>query len=126
MSFKLQSKDGSSMFVCRAEDNLNLDQFETDLEYDEGDAVQDLHILNLAASFIGEHECIFDPIPLGIHDSHLMLMVTTEANNNKETSNTEFKAEIFVKESMVETDIRQDNDIFISCPNSGDEIIIYS
>lgn len=116
---KLVGKDGNSMFLCHTEDDLNLDEFETDAEYDENQSSVSLDIHNLAASFIGEHECVFSELPPGFQNEHLKLMVTTEANALKDvTSKTEFKAELMVEHGATDNTQIVD-DIYINCPKSG-------
>lgn len=108
------------MFVCRAEEELNLDEFDTDAgDYDENGPAVAYDIQNLASSFIGEHDCVFDQVPSGLRSEHLKLMVTTEANAFQQvTPNTEFKAELIVERTT--TDNHQiDDDIYINCPKSG-------
>lgn len=107
------------MFVCRAEDELNLDEFETDFDYDENQSTVAFDIQNLAASFIGEHECVFSEVPDGFRSEHLKLIVTTEANIfHQDTPKTEFKAELLVERGA--TDNTQIDDyIYINCPKSG-------
>lgn len=116
---KLMGKDGNSMFLCHTEDELNLDEFETDSDYDENQSIG-FDIQNLAASFMGEHECVFTELPPGFQSEHLKLMVTADANALKgdQTSKTEFKAEIMVEHGA--TDNTQiDDDIYINCPKAG-------
>lgn len=108
------------MFVCHTEDELNLDEFETDVDYEEKEAPVALDIQNLAASFIGEHECVFSEVPSGFLNEHLKLMVTTEANAVQQAAaKTEFKAELVVEPGT--TDNAQiDDEIYINCPKSGE------
>lgn len=107
------------MFVCHTEDELNLDEFETDADYDENESSVSFDIQNLAVNFIGEHECVFSELPQGFSGEHLKLMVTTEANAlNQNAAKTEFKAEIFV-ERGVTNNTKIDDDIYINCPKSG-------
>lgn len=116
---RLTGKDGNPMFVCHTEDELNLDEFETDADYDESQSTVAFDIQNLAASFIGEHECVFSEVPQGFKSEHLKLMVTTDANVfNQVSIKTEFKAEILIEREV--TDNTQiDDDIYINCPKSG-------
>lgn len=118
---KLMGKDGNSMFLCHTEDELNLDEFETDSDYDENQpSVVGFDIQNLAASFMGEHECVFTEMPPGFQSEHLKLMVTAEANalKNDQTSKTEFKAELMVEHGAT-GNTQIDDDIYINCPKSG-------
>lgn len=123
---KLTGKDGNSMFVCRTEDELNLDEFEADVSSDENESPVSVDIQNLAASFIGEHECVFIEVPQGFQSENLNLMVTTEANAfNQVTKNTEFKAEILVERTT--TDSAQiDDEIYINCPKSGKQKVLWT
>lgn len=111
------------MFVCRAEEALNLDEFDTDVnDYENNANIAPVayDIQNLAASFIGEHDCVFDQVPSGLRSEHLKLMVTTEANAFQQVTvqNTQFKAELIVDRAT--TDNNQiDDDIYINCPESG-------
>lgn len=108
------------MFVCRADEELNLDEFDTEsLDYEENEAPVALDIQNLASSFIGEHDCIFDQVPNGLRSEHLKLMVTTEANAfNQVVPNKEFKAELIVERATTDNN-RIDDDIYVNCPKSG-------
>lgn len=108
------------MFVCRADEELNLDEFDTEsLDYEENESPVAFDIQNVAANFVGEHDCIFDQVPPGLRDEHLKLMVTTEANLFKQvTPNSEFKAELIVERSTTDSNQIQD-DIYINCPKSG-------
>lgn len=116
---KLAGKDGNSMFVCHTEDELNLDEFKTDFDYDESQSTVSFDIQNLAASFIGEHECVFSEVPPGFRSEHLKLMVTTEANVfNQVSTKTDFKAEILVERGVTDSTQIVDN-IYINCPKSG-------
>lgn len=112
--------NGDSMFVCHAEEELNLDEFETDIDYDEGgEGAVALDIQNVAASFVGEHDCIFDQIPVGLNSERVKLMVTTEANAiNQITSNSEFKAELIVGRATTENHHVTEN-IYVNCPKTG-------
>lgn len=125
---KLVDSNGNSMFVCHAEDELNLDQFETDIDYEENESSVSLDIQNLAVNFIGEHECVFSEVPAGFRSEHLKLMVTTEANAIKQSSTkTEFKAELIVEYGT--TDNAQiDDEVYINCPKSGEceSFLIYA
>lgn len=116
---KLIGNGGDSMFICHAEEELNLDEFETDIDYDEGDAAVAFDIKTVAASFVGEHDCIFDQIPIGLNSERIKLMVTTEANAiNQITSNTEFKAELIVERATT-VDNQITENIYVNCPKSG-------
>lgn len=111
------------MFLCHAEEELNLDEFETDTDYDNGDdggdAAVSIDIKNVAASFAGEHSCIFDQIPVGLNSERVTLMVTTEANAiNQVTSIAEFKAELIV-ERVTTVDNQITEEIYVNCPKSG-------
>lgn len=109
------------MFLCHAEEELNLDEFETDVDYVEvGDAAAvSFDIKNVAASFGGEHDCIFDQIPAGLNSEKVKLMVTTEANAiNQITSNTEFKAELIVDRATTANNHINEN-IYVNCPKTG-------
>lgn len=116
-TMKLIGNSGDSMFLCRAEEELNLDEFETDVDYDEQSVAFD--IKSVAASFIGEHDCIFDQVPAGLNNERVKLMVTTEANAiNQITSNTEFKAELIVERATTANN-RINENIYVNCPKSG-------
>lgn len=116
---KLTGKDGNPMFVCHTEDELNLDEFETDVDYDESQSTVAFDIQNLAANFIGEHECVFSEVPQGFKSEHLKLMVTTDANVlNQVSAKTEFKAEILIERDVTDN-TQTDDDIYINCPKSG-------
>lgn len=121
-TIKLIGNDGDSMFVCRAEEALNLDEFDTDVSDYENENVPAVayDIQNLAASFIGEHDCVFNKVPSGLRSEHLKLMVTTEANAFQQVTaqNTEFKAELIVERATTDNH-RIDDDIYINCPESG-------
>lgn len=108
------------MFVCRAEGELNLDEFETDLDYQEGDnAAFSVDIQNVATNFVGEHDCIFDEVPTGLRSEHLTLLVTMEANAaNQIDGNNEFKAEIIVDRATTDSNQVHD-DVYVNCPKSG-------
>lgn len=115
------------MFLCHAEEELNLDEFETDVDYDEGGetAAVSFDIQNVAASFVGEHECIFDQIPIGLSSERVKLMVTTEANAiNQITSTTEFKAELIVDRATTANNHISEN-IYVNCPKTGEQNISY-
>lgn len=106
------------MFVCSSEDELNFDQFETDVEYDDNDASA-LDIQNVAASLIGEHDCIFAKAPPQYKQKNVKLMVTTEANEfNQAADGTIFKAELMVDQFVIQI-TQFDNDVTINCPKSG-------
>lgn len=118
-TMKLIGNNGDSMFLCHAEEELNLDEFETDIDYDENDTSFAFDIKNVAASFIGEHDCIFDQVPAGLTSEHVKLMVTTEANAiNQITSDTEFKAELIVQRTTTVNNQINEN-IYVNCPKSG-------
>lgn len=105
------------MFLCHAEEELNLDEFETDVDYDEGAISVDIQ--NVAANFVGEHDCIFDQIPIGLNSERVKLMVTTEANAiNQISSNTEFKAELIVDRATTANHQINEN-IYVNCPKTG-------
>lgn len=125
-ALKLVGSDGDSMFVCRAEEELNLDEFDTVADdYDENGPAVAYDIQNLAAIFIGEHDCVFDQVPSGLRSEHLKLMVTTEANAFQQiTPNTEFKAELIVERATTDNH-KIDDDIYINCPKSGNIMSIY-
>lgn len=108
------------MFFCHAEEELNLDEFETDIDYVEGgDTAVAFDIQNVAASFVGEHDCIFDQIPIGLNGERVKLMVTTEANAiNQITSNSEFKAELIVERATTDNNHINEN-IYVNCPKTG-------
>lgn len=111
------------MFLCHAEEELNLDEFETDIvDYDERvDAAPPVafDIQNVAASFAGEHDCIFDQVPTGLKSERVKLMVTTEAIAiNQISSNTEFKAELIVERATAISNQIIEN-IYVNCPKSG-------
>lgn len=111
------------MFLCHAEEELNLDEFETDIDYDDGggaaSAAVAFDIQNVAASFVGEHDCIFDQIPIGLNSERVKLMVTTEANAiNQINSQTEFKAELIVERATTENNHITEN-IYVNCPKTG-------
>lgn len=122
---KLVGSDGNSLFVCHVEDELNLDQFETDVDYEENESIS-LDIQNLAANVIGEHECVFSEVPNDFRNEHLKLMVTTKANAIKQSSaRTEFKAELIVEHGI--TDNPQiDDEVYINCPKSGECKLFYN
>lgn len=106
------------MFLCRSEDELNFDQFETDLEYDDDDDSAFV-IKNVAASLVGEHNCVFLNAPPQFQRKNVKLMVTTEANAlNQVENNSEFKAELMVDHSVLKT-TRFNKEFSINCPKSG-------
>lgn len=108
------------MFVCRPEESLNLDDFETEVDETDNLSLESLDIQNLAANLIGEHECTFEQLPKGLNNEQLKLVVTTDANAfNQVTAETEFKAELIVNYA-VQPSIYIDNDMFIHCPQSGE------
>lgn len=121
-TIKLLGSDGDSMFICQAEEELNLVEFETD-ESDYVDASGfAVDIQNVAASFIGEHDCIFDEVPSGLQTERLKLIVTADANTlTQVTENTEFKAQLIVARASVDNHQIND-DIYINCPKSGNNI----
>lgn len=124
-TMKLIGNTGDSMFVCHAEEELNLDEFETDIDYDERDTSVAFDIQNLAASFVGEHDCIFDQVPAGLNNERVKLMVTTEANAiNQITSATEFKAELIVDRVTTANNNQITENIYVNCPKSGERIRI--
>lgn len=111
---KLAEEDGRTMFVCRVDENLTLDEFETD--NDEGLSVEGLSIQSVAANIVGEHECLYE---VGSSKKHVTLVVTSEANSKNDISvNNKFMAEILVKAEIV-NDVKTNAKIFIQCPNSG-------
>lgn len=112
-----------TMFVCRSEDELNLDEFETDLEYEDGD----FEIKNVAASLIGEHDCVFSNAPPEFDRQNVKLMVTTEANayNGDSADSTEFKAELMIDHSVISY-TQFDDDVTINCPKSGEVYVFFS
>lgn len=119
----VQETRDQTMFLCRSEDELNLDEFETDLDYDENDPSA-LVIRNLAASLIGEHDCVFFKAPPRFHKRNLKLMVTTEANALTQADDAaEFKAELMVDHSALQT-TELDDEVSINCPKSGDFSIL--
>lgn len=108
-----------TMFVCSSEDELNFDQFETDVEYDDDSDASALDIQNVAASLIGEHDCIFSKAPPQYKQKSLKLMVTTESNAfNQAADGTIFKAELMVDRFVIQT-TQFDDDVTINCPKSG-------
>lgn len=120
-SIKLVKNDGDSMYVCRTDD-LNLQQFEIDNDYDVDDeiSIADVAIQNLAENLIGEHNCFFDKIPNGLKSNRLILTVTTEANAHQQSNNNiEFKAELYVMYAGSDR-VLIDGEISISCPKSGE------
>lgn len=112
---KLAEEDGRTMFVCRVDENLTLDEFETD--NDEGLSIDGLSIQSVAANIVGEHECLHE---VGSSKKHVKLVVTSEANSKNDISaNSKFMAEILVKAEIV-NDVKTNAEIFIQCPNSGE------
>lgn len=108
------------MFICRSDDDLNLDEFETENDdINEDIAVDTVDIQNLATNLIGEHECLFDQLPSGIKNESLKLMVTTEANAYSfQTASAEFKAKLIVDYELKSNTYIED-DVYIHCPKSG-------
>lgn len=108
------------MFVCRPEESLNFDEFETEDDGTDNLSLETLNIQNLAANLIGEHECTFEQLPKGVNNEHLKLVVTTDANAfNQIAAETEFKAELIVNYA-VKPNTYIDNEIFIHCSQSGE------
>lgn len=108
------------MFVCRPEESLNFDEFETEDDETDNVSLENLDIQNLAANLIGEHECTFEQLPKGLNNEQLKLVVTTDANAfNQNTAQTEFKAELIVNYA-IKPNTYIDNEVFIHCPHSGE------
>lgn len=107
------------MFVCRLEESLNLDEFDTNSDDTDNLSLDSLDIQNLATNLIGEHECTFEQLPKGLNNEQLKLVVTTDANAfNQITAETEFKAELIVNYA-VKSNTYMDNEMFIHCRQSG-------
>lgn len=107
------------MFVCRPEESLNFDEFETEDDETGNLSLERLNIQNLAANLIGEHECTFEQLPKGFNNEQLKLVVTTDANAfNQVTAETEFKAELILNYA-VKPNTYIDGEMFIDCPQSG-------
>lgn len=115
----LYGSDGSTMFVCRVDDDLILDEFETsDGNGNENENEDQIEVQNIASNLFGEHNCVFEDI-LNADSSraNVRLLVTSEANENSKVSvNSMFKAELFVQPSA---GINPDKKMKIQCPDSG-------
>lgn len=115
----LTTSDGSSMFMCQVDDNLNLDEFETSYadENSEQISVADLEIHNFATNIVGEHDCHLD----GGHlpQTNIKMIVTKEANKESNVNiNSQFKAELHAQ-APIATTIDLNEKIQIQCPKSG-------
>lgn len=109
------------MFVCRAEESLNFDEFETEND-ENGDvevSIAHLDIQNVASNVIGEHECMFAHLPHNIRNESVKMVVTTEANAfNQVSTNTEFKAELIIHHTPAGI-VHVSEKLNIHCPKSG-------
>lgn len=120
----MASTDGSTMFVCHAEDDLNFDEFETENDVESNDAIEHVDIQNIASNIIGEHDCTFEQLPNGINLENVKLIVTTEANAyNQIDADTEFKAELQILNSSAKI-VRVSEKLYIHCPKSGKNVYL--
>lgn len=123
----LVTGDGSTMFTCRADDNLVLDEFETSYDGDDTDQVdvEEVGIQTFASNLIGEHECVLNQL-FGADGKrqHVRMAVTMEANHNEAVSiNADFKAELHVRSDVT---VNTDRKIEIQCPDSGEYFTCFS